>query len=165
MNDPTLNGRRRSGWLKRLLCSVGALAALFNGVAAPAASSQLSEGLDYRPADAAPAAWREFAGRLQSHMQEQLAADDEETRRLQDDLVKQITAAGATAPVLTMRTWTLPDGRIDRIEFDGLEDRDVEARLRILLGRDGVGAPPPDMLQPLRMRLSLRPDEPPRREK
>ncbi len=74
-------------------------------------------------------------------------------------MAKQAAEAGTAPAALTMQTWISPDGKIDRIVFEGLNDRDVEVRLRALLGRSDVGAPPPDMMQPLRMRLSLRPDE------
>jgi hypothetical protein len=164
MNHHAPIGGGRSGWLKRLACSIGTFAALFTGPSVPAASSQSVAETGYRPAAAAPETWRAFASQLQSRFQQRLAAADEDAWQFQDYLARRTAAANASPAVLTMRTWISPDGKVERIEFDGLDDPEVELRLRTLFAGD-VGAPPADMLQPLRMRLSLRPDDPPRQEK
>jgi hypothetical protein len=48
------------------------------------------------------------------------------------------------------------DGKVNRVEFDGIDDPDAINELRALLIDGNVGAPPPEMLQPLHLRLSLR---------
>jgi hypothetical protein len=70
---------------------------------------------------------------------------------------------GPDAPARTVvaRTWIRPDGRVERLEFDGLDDSETTVSLRMLLMLENVGTPPPDMLQPLRLRLALRPKEQP----
>jgi len=146
------------GWLTRLFRSVGLLGGLAAG-----ASSVAAQGVDYRPAAAAPAAWQEFAKRLQSRFQQRLAADDEGVRQFQDYMAKRAGAADTPSLTLVVRTWILPDGKIERIEFDGLDDPAAAVNLRALLAGGDVGTPPPDMLQPLRLRLSLRPKDQPRR--
>jgi hypothetical protein len=52
----------------------------------------------------------------------------------------------------------LPDGKIERVESDGL-DPVAAISLRALLAGEGVGVPPSDMLQPLHLRLTLRPND------
>ncbi len=68
----------------------------------------------------------------------------------------------ASAISLRMRVWMGASGSVERIEFDGLADPDAAVDLRALLMPVQVSAPPPDMLQPLRMRLSLRLGHPPK---
>ncbi len=106
-----------------------------------------------------PPAWQEFASRLQNRFQEQLADDDDEVRGIQDDLAER-AAAGGTTPAITVRAWILPDGKIERLECNGLDDASAVA-LKSLLTRVDAGTPPADMLQPLHLRLSLRPKDQP----
>ncbi len=115
----------------------------------------------YRSAATAPASWQAFARQLQGRFEQRLAADDNDARSFQDDLAKR--DAGANAPPLTfvVRAWVLPDGEVERLEFDGLDDKEIAVHLQVLLTRDNVGPPPLDMLQPLRFRLSIRPKEQP----
>jgi hypothetical protein len=163
-NADVSNNGNRIAWWKRLLCSLGAISGVFTvGVGAsrlPAAA----QDVNYRSAAAAPAAWQEFAKRLQGAFQDRLAAD-EEVRLFQDYTAKHSGAASTTALALVVRTWVLPDGKVERIEFDGLDDDNLAVRLGALLALGNVGVPPPDMLQPLHLRLSLRPmDQPGRGE-
>jgi hypothetical protein len=149
-------GKVRIAWFQRL-CSVGGLVVLFIGQAGLPA---LSEGLAttfYQPAAGAPDAWRDFAARLQGRLQEMLAAD--EYAQLYRDYLGRRGAASQPLPALMVRTWVLGDGRL-RVAFDDIDDRGVEMRLRALLERGHFGSPPPDMPQPLHLRLTLRPDQP-----
>ena len=113
----------------------------------------------------APASWQAFAKQLQGRFEQRIAADDAAARKFQDYMTKR--DGGPNAPPLTFvaRTWILPDGEVERLEFDGLDDKGIAVNLLMLLARDNVGAPPPDMLQPLRLRLSLRPKDQPAGEK
>ena len=157
MDVHAASSRRRGNWLKQALCSLGALAALFGVGAAPDAAK--AEGADFRPAAAVPESWRAFAVQLQNRFQERLASDDADVRLLQDYFSRRAANSGAGDVALTARTWILSDGRIELIEFDGLDDSEIKLRLRSVLARGNVGAPPADMLQPVHLRLSLRPHD------
>jgi hypothetical protein len=157
----------RGGWLKNLFWSLGTatglLTAGLGAQAAPQASPTDSQRSDYRSAASAPAAWQEFAKQLQSQFQQRLAADDEAARRFEDDMAKLAGGNDAAPPTLIVRTWIFPDGTVERVESDGL-DAVAAASLRTLLAGAAVGAPPPDMLQPLHLRLTLRPNDKPGQE-
>jgi hypothetical protein len=155
--------RGKSAWLWRLAWSAGAVATLSHVGAGLAASTLTSGYPGYRSATAAPEAWQAYARELQSRVEARLAGNDEDARQFQDFLANQ--APAGAAPALTMQTWISPYGKIERIVVDGLDDLELEVRLRALLSRSDVGVPPPDMLQPLRLRLSLRPEDQPRQEK
>jgi hypothetical protein len=154
-----MNGHGRSrrgaafGWIGALTGLLGA--APSSADAAPAAVSQN----EYRPADAAPESWQVFSRQLQRRFQEQLAADDM-VQQLQDALAERARAGSAAADVLAVRAWILPSGQIARIEFGQIAPL-LTVRLRTLLSRVNVGAPPPDMLQPVHVRLLLRPNAEP----
>lgn len=152
--------RQRTAWWRRLLWSLGAATGLLSAGAGVDPGSVAAQGVDYRSAASAPAAWKDYAKRLQTSFQDRLAADDAATRQFQDFVAKR--EGGARALTLVIRTWVLPNGNVERIEFDGLDDNDVAVNLRALLARGAVGAPPPDMLQPLHLRVSLRPKDQPR---
>jgi hypothetical protein len=160
--DATSNNRNRIAWWKRLLCSLGAITGVFTIGVGASRSPAAAQGVDYRSAAAAPAAWQEFAKRLQALFQDRLAAG-EEVRLFQDYIAKRSGGASTTTLALVVRAWVLPDGKVERIEFDGLDDHNLAVRLRALLALGNVGAPPPDMLQPLHVRLSLRPPDQPGR--
>jgi hypothetical protein len=150
----------RSGSWTKLVCWLGAATGLFSAGLGAATSSALAQRTDYQSAGAAPAAWQTFAKELQSRFQRRLAADDDAARQFQSQLEKRAGKAESTPVALTMRAWILPDGKVSRVEFDGL-DPDVAVSLRALLSGSDVSAPPPDMLQPLHLRLSLRAKDPP----
>ena len=114
---------------------------------------------DYRSAASAPMAWQAFAKQLQSRFQEELTAEDV-VQRFQDETAKRGRGAETVGDVLTVRAWIRADGRIERVEF-GRTDPDLAIRLGVLLRQANVGAPPADMLQPVNLRLSLRPKEQP----
>jgi hypothetical protein len=153
--------RSRPAWLLRL---IGAGSGMLIAACACHASAAWAESGNFRAAAAAPSSWREFATRLQRRFQERLAADTGSARRFQDDMAKRAAKPDAPRFVLNLRTWIEPDGKIARVECDAFDDdRDAADNLRALLSIDDVGAPPPDMLQPLRLRLSLRPKEQPSR--
>ncbi len=152
--------KRRTAWWQRLVWSLGAATGLLSGAAGTGPASAVAQGVDYRSAAAAPAAWREFAMQLQGRFQQRLAADDAGARQFQDFMAKRDGNAPPVAVVV--RTWVLPSGKVEQIEFDGLDDDDVAVNLRALLTAVAAGAPPPDMLQPLRLRLSLQPEDQPR---
>lgn len=158
MSGGVKDGESRVGWLKRLFWSLGTATGLLTVGLGAQASPIDSQRSDYRSAAAAPAAWQEFAKQLQNRFQQRLAADDEPARRFLDDVAKLAGGKDAAAPTLIVRAWILPDGKIERVESQGL-DSVAAVRLRALLAGEGVGLPPSDMLQPLQLRLTLRPND------
>ncbi len=68
--------------------------------------------------------------------------------------------AGAPPPAIVVRAWIGANGAVTRVEFASLGDPGADATLRQLLTAGGPLAepPPPDMLQPLRVRLRLAPN-------
>lgn len=143
---------RRSRWL--LARWLGSVAALLSTTATTQAA--VAQRTDYRAATAVPATWQDYAKRLQQRIQDRLAGDDDAARSFQVHLENRSQAAGSISVVA--RIWTMSGGGIERIEFDGLEG-EAAVYLRALLLRVDIGPPPRDMLQPLRLRLSLRPRE------
>lgn len=135
--------------LIRMLAWVTGLAPLILGSAA----STSAQDAGYKPAAAVPSAWRAFAAELQTRLQERLATDDEATRRFHDFMNENNKNSPAAA---TLRAWVAPSGKLERIEFDGIDDPAVAVNLRALLIGTSVSMPPPDMLQPLRLRIGLR---------
>lgn len=132
-----------------MLAWITGLAPLILG---PGASTSAQDA-GYKPAAAAPAAWRAFAAELQSRLQERLGTDDEATRRFHEFMNENNKGSPASA---TVRAWVAQNGKLERIEFDGIDDAAVTANLRALLAGTSVSTPPPDMLQPLRLRIGLR---------
>ncbi|WP_213737825.1 hypothetical protein [Bradyrhizobium sp. dw_411] len=151
---------RRAGSLTRLLQRIGAACGIIVAGVGADPSSAPAEGVDYRAANAVPASWQDFAKQLQARFQERLAADDAAARKFQDGMAKREAGADAASTTLAVRAWILPDGKIERVEVDGLSD-DAAMNLRVLLARGKVGAPPPDMLQPLHLRLRVQPKDQP----
>jgi hypothetical protein len=160
--DATSNKGNRLAWWKRLLWSLGAITGIVTTGVGTSCSPAAAQDVDYRSAATAPAAWQEFAQRLQARFQDRLATD-EDVQLLQDYIAKRSGGVSTTALALMVRAWVLPDGKVERVEFDGLDDDHLAVRLRTLLAVGDVGVPPSDMLQPLRLRLSLRPTDQPGR--
>ena len=152
-------GRRRSHvtWWRKLFRPVAAMAGLIvagaEAKAAPVTEERVGE---YRSATAVPESWQVFARQLQQRFEQQLAGDGGEARRIQEYLMRQAGGADAPALRLVLRAWVLTDGKVSRIEVDGMDDAGMRVELRALLMAGSVGAPPPAMLQPLHLRLSLR---------
>lgn len=146
---PTAVGVGRLGGL------IGIAASLF-GVDRVVAEPTLAP-TDYRAVGAAPVEWRNFTKRLQQRLQERFAAEGEDARQLREVFAKRASKTQDRSFRLRLRAWVEADGKVERIELDGFDDDHAAAdHLRRLLRFEGVGAPPPDMLQPLRLGLSLR---------
>jgi hypothetical protein len=142
---------------KRLIWLLGTMTGLLTAPDGSGPVPALGQENKYRSATSAPVGWQQFAAQVQSRFQQQLSADGAEVHKLQEYLQDHAAGPNAVSPTLVVRTWILPEGKIERVEFDGIDDGAVVAGLRALLARGEVDAPPPDMLQPLHLRLSLRP--------
>ena len=156
ITDPVGGREGRATWWKRIVGSVAATAGLLAAGTGADASPVTVEKSDYRPADAVPATWQAFARQLRERIEQRLAGDDERARRFQDYLTSRGAGADAPPVTLVLRTWVSAGGQVQRVELSGINDPDVLANLRALLTGDNVGTPPPAMLQPLHLRLSLR---------
>jgi hypothetical protein len=153
----------RTGWWWRVFRSAAASAGLLAaGIGAEASPVDVANG-NYRPATAAPETWQAFARHLQEKCEQRLAGDDEKARHFQDYLTRRREKSDAPPLSVVLRTWVLADGKVSRVEFDGIDDPEAINDLRVLLIGADVGAPPPEMLQPLHLRLSLRAKDLPRR--
>ena len=131
------------------------------GAEAKASPVAASSG-EYRPAAAVPESWQVFARQVQARLEQQLAGDGDKARHVQDYLVRRDSEAGATPSRLVLRAWVRADGKVNRIEVDGIDNAEAVADLRTLLIDGDVGVPPPAMLQPLHLRLSPRANDRPR---
>jgi hypothetical protein len=117
----------------------------------------IAQSVDFKPVAEAPGAWRAFAAELQGRLQDRLASDNEATRQFHEFMEQ--SGKGTQASVV-IRTWVAPSGKVERVEFDGVDDASVAVSLRAVLASTTVSAPPPDMSQPLRLRLALQPLHP-----
>lgn len=147
------NSDSRARWWAKVLRSLG----IAGGVAAASTVASLvtAEQASYRSAATAPASWQNLATELKTRFEERLAADSEVARRMRD----AVTQFEQQSPLmLIVRAWIAPTGKVERLEFDGLDDAEIAIELRALLAVVTVGPPPSEMLQPLHLRLSLRLD-------
>jgi hypothetical protein len=146
----------RITWWRKIFRSLAAMAGLIVAGADTKAAPVTEERGEYRSATTVPEAWQVFARHLQQRFEQQLAGDSDGARRTQDYLMHRNGGADAPALKLVLRAWVLADGQVSRIEVDGMDDAGMRVELRALLMGGSVGAPPPAMLQPLHLRLSLR---------
>ena len=103
-----------------------------------------------------PANWQAFAARVQTKFQQRLAGDDPAAKQFQDYMTKRFDKPSTPPPSVIVRAWIGGDGKVDRLEFEGVFDLDVIVNLRAVLVSADVGSPPPpEMPQPLRLRLLL----------
>lgn len=152
-------GSSRVTWWRKIFHPVAAMAGLIVAGTDAKAAPVAAEGGEYRATTTVPEAWQVFAKQLQQRFEQQLAGDGEGARRIQDYLARRGERPDAPPLRLVLRAWVLTDGKVSRIEVDGMDDAGVRVELRELLMDGGVGSPPPAMLQPLHLRLSLRTKE------
>jgi hypothetical protein len=105
-----------------------------------------------------PQPWIDYAQLAGSQFQASLEADDDAANRLHRLLEDRILNAKVDAPPLAIvvRAWIGMDGSVTKVEFDPLGDAQADAILRQLLTARRISEPPPpDMRQPLRVRLQM----------
>lgn len=160
---PASVGRRsgRAAWWRRIFHSVAGMTGLIAAGAEAKASPVAAPSGEYRPAASVPESWQVFARQVQARLEQQLAGDSDKARHVQDHLVRRDSGAGASPSSFVLRAWVRADGKVNRIEVDGIDDT-AAADLRALLIDGDVGVPPPAMLQPLHLRLSPRASDRPR---
>ena len=100
-----------------------------------------------------PAAWQDFAKSLQRQIQDRLASNSDAALRFYNEMARPAAETKPT-PSILVRVWIMSDGKLERIEIDGLPTGQAPRDLIAAVG--GVNRPPSDMPQPVRLRLSLR---------
>ncbi|WP_390885667.1 YbaB/EbfC family DNA-binding protein [Burkholderia territorii] len=108
-----------------------------------------------------PQPWISYAQLVGRQFQAWLEADGDPADRLHRYLEERVLNARADAPppAIVVRAWIGANGAVTRVEFASLGSADADATLRQLLTASPLTeAPPPDMLQPLRVRLRLMPN-------
>ncbi|HEY3598842.1 MAG TPA: YbaB/EbfC family DNA-binding protein [Paraburkholderia sp.] len=111
-----------------------------------------------------PQPWVSYAQLVGRQFQAWLEADDDAANQLHAFLEDRILHPKGDAPpsAIVIRAWVGADGAVTTVAFDSLGDPKADAILRSLLtARPITEPPPPDMRQPLRVRLRLEanPDE------
>lgn len=105
----------------------------------------------------APAAWREFSARLKAECEKSLQGQDGTAQRLQSALAALRGASPAQVPArVIVSVWVDGVGTVQHVSFDPLPTAQATADLKAVLSRALPGAPPADMLQPVRLMLSLK---------
>ncbi|WP_446901466.1 YbaB/EbfC family DNA-binding protein [Burkholderia sp. YIM B11467] len=108
-----------------------------------------------------PQTWIRYGQLAGQQFQAWLEADGDAADRLHRYLETRVLNASADAPppAIVVRAWIGANGAVTRVEFASLGDADADATLRQLLTAGPLAEPPPpDMLQPLRVRLRLAPN-------
>ncbi|WP_414136397.1 YbaB/EbfC family DNA-binding protein [Burkholderia territorii] len=108
-----------------------------------------------------PQPWINYAQLVGRQFQAWLEADGDAADRLHRYLEERVLNARADAPppAIVVRAWIGANGAVTRVEFASLGSADADATLRQLLTASPLTeAPPPDLLQPLRVRLRLMPN-------
>ncbi|WP_396332508.1 YbaB/EbfC family DNA-binding protein [Burkholderia anthina] len=109
-----------------------------------------------------PQTWISYAQLVGRQFQGWLEGDGPAADALHAYLEDRVVHATADAPppAIVVRAWIGATGAVTRVEFDTLGDANADAALRQLLTKAGplTEPPPPDMRQPLRVRLRLMPN-------
>jgi hypothetical protein len=108
-----------------------------------------------------PQPWIAYAQLVGRQFEAWLEADNDAADQLHRYLEDRILNAKADAPppAIVIRAWIGASGSVTRVEFDSLGDAKADATLTQLLTEHPMSeSPPPDMLQPLRVRLRLAPN-------
>src|SRR5271166_2822130 len=100
------------------ICSVALVGALELGVVATTFASAQSDN----SASRIPATWTTFSAKLQTAFQARLAGQDDAARQFQDFLSKRFDRPGTPPPSVVVRAWIGGDGKVARLEFEGVFD-------------------------------------------
>lgn len=140
----------KSGYWRRLGAAVVAVLAGMPGISARAETADV------------PQSWVAYAQLVGQQFQAWIEADDPDADRFHQFLDTRMSETGPGIRPLSavlVRAWIGSDGRVTRVSFDSLGDPKADATLRTLLTAHPVpNPPPPDMRQPLRVRLHIQPN-------
>ncbi|QUS42280.1 hypothetical protein RPMA_06070 [Tardiphaga alba] len=127
------------------------------GLITIAATPVVAQGLDYRSPDAAPPAWGQFAKLVKYRFEEWIGADEAVANRFRGWLKETGGTANGAPDSLIVKAWLNPDGSVEKVSSAPLNDERANSDLRTVLTRGNIGeAPPPEMLQPINLRFSLK---------
>ncbi|AGK49131.1 hypothetical protein BTI_1865 [Burkholderia thailandensis MSMB121] len=141
--------RRRGRGVLRWLPAFAVACVLASGVPAAAQTADV------------PQPWIRYGELAGGQFRARLEAEGEAADRLHRYLAARVANAGADAPMqsIVVRAWMDANGAVTRVEFASLGDPDADATLRQLLTATPLAEPPPpDMPQPLRVRLRFAPN-------
>lgn len=110
--------------------------------------------------EVAPPAWNAYAGQVNTAVAGWLGGEEEAAQRLRAYVDATRPADDQASEPVVIKLWIDPKGVIERIDFASFAHEEVNASLRALLVGRMVGAPPKDMLFPLRLGVQLVPQEP-----
>ncbi len=138
--------------VRRIMFSAVCLALLAGRLVSPVTAQTTVS-----PANAPPT-WAQFAKLVEYHFEEGLSSDDPISARFRVYLKAQAGASDGPPDTLTVAVWIKPDGTIDRVSFPPFGDAGATKDLtKILTGAKIGEAPPPDLVQPIRLRFKLAP--------
>ncbi|WP_146002694.1 YbaB/EbfC family DNA-binding protein [Telmatospirillum siberiense] len=109
------------------------------------------------PNGAVPQSWSSYAGLVGRQFQVWLMADDDVAYRFHKFLEDRAVGQQAVPqPPLQVKVWINADGQVGHVDFPSLGDARADADLRQLLTQKPLSEPPPpEMRQPLTLRLNL----------
>ena len=146
--------RSRHRLVGRIAACVAATA--IGATVLPALVSTSARSQEYREASKAPPHWTQFAKLVRYRFEDWMGGDDEVCNRFRAYLREHRGKEDGPPQMLEVRAWLNPDGTVEKVTFPPLNNAQADADLRKILARGNVGeAPPPEMLQPLRLRLLL----------
>jgi hypothetical protein len=115
-----------------------------------------AQSLQLRDPASVPPSWQQFAKLVKYRFEEWTRADDEVTRRLRTYVQSRAGHDDGPPRALLVKAWVAADGKVEKVDFPALNDPQATEDLRAILVRGNIGEPPPpDMLQPLQLRVSL----------
>lgn len=108
-------------------------------------------------AQTVPASWKSYAGLVGQQFQAWLMDDDDVAYRLHKFLEDRTIGATDEPPgPLLIKVWIGAQGQVTRLDFPSLGSAQADGDLRQLLTASPLSEPPPpDMRQPLTLRLNL----------
>ncbi|AYV47981.1 hypothetical protein CFHF_05090 [Caulobacter flavus] len=102
-----------------------------------------------------PAAWIAYGERTAQAIAAWLDEDTPPAVRLRGHLLAA-PAAAEQGVALELKVWIAPDGVVSRVDFAPLGDAAADADLSAIVSGRTLAAPPPKMIQPLRLVVDIK---------
>lgn len=133
------------------------LCALVLGCCALVAGPAGAQTIEYRTPDQVPPTWIQFSKLVKYRFEQWIGSDDPIAARFRVYIKVHTGRPDGPPALMTVRAWINPNGTVAQVSFPEFKDAGATKDLRTILVRGNVGeSPPPDMLQPLNLRFSLR---------